>query len=299
MGDVVTAGVVWSLVAALGFGFTQTLNRKSNLLVGANRTAFGLLVAVETVLVVRLFVTGDHRLLADAPLSSLAFFSASALIHYILGWTLLALSQHQIGVARTGAVTSAAPLVGTLLAAPILGERLTLWTLVGVLASVIGVTLVSISRTPTAGTGRWVFPAFGLAVAVCWGTSPMFIRKGLEGIDEPLLGLTVGLAAALVVHAIGLTVTRSWDRPSWNPRAVNWMVLGGLTGAIGIGAQWISFGLTTIAIAITVQQLATLIVVALAPIMFDATFERVNALLLSGTAAMLAGSAIVVLAGRA
>ncbi|HEY5684870.1 MAG TPA: DMT family transporter [Acidimicrobiia bacterium] len=293
------AGVLWSLLAALGFGFTQTLNRKSNLLVGAFRTAFGLLVSVEVFLVVRLFVTGEHRLLAEAPPASLGYFSASALIHYILGWTLLALSQHQIGVARTGAVTSAAPLVGTLLAAPVLGERLTLWTLVGVTASVIGVALVSVSRVPVAGGGRWMFPGFGLAVALCWGTSPMFIRKGLEGIDEPLLGLTVGLGVALVVHAAGLTLSRSWDRPSWNPRAVLWMVLGGVTGAVGIGAQWVAFGLTTIAIAITVQQLATLVVVALAPIMFDATFERINVLLLTGTAAMLAGSAIVVLAGRA
>lgn len=294
-----SAGVLWSLVAALGFGFTQTLNRKSNLLIGAYRTAFGLLISVEVALLVRLFVTGEHRLLFEAPPRSLVYFSTSALIHYVLGWTLLALSQQQIGVARTGAVTSAAPLVGTLLAAPILGESLTMWTLAGVTASVIGVALVSVSRTPSgAGEKRWIFPIFGLLVAVCWGSSPMFIRKGLEGIDAPLFGLTVGLAVALVVHAVGLTATRSWKPESWDSRAVTWMVLGGITGAIGIGAQWVAFGLTTIAIAITVQQLATLVVVALAPIMFDAAFERINALLLTGTALMLAGSAIVVLAGR-
>jgi drug/metabolite transporter (DMT)-like permease len=290
-----SSGVAWSLLAALGFGFTQNLNRKSNLLVGPYRTAFGLLVFVELVLVIQLTVTGGWAVLDGAPLRFLWYFVGSALIHYMVAWTLLALSQNQIGVARTGAVTSAAPLVGAVLAAVFLAEPLTIWTVVGVLASAIGVTLVSLSRAPDAGK-RWVIPGFGLAVAACWGTSPMLIRKGLEGIDAPVLGLAVGLGAALVVHAIVLTATGRWTSEPFDRRAIVWMALGGLTGAVAISSQWISFGLTTIAIAITVQQLATLVVVALAPIMFG-TIERPNALLLMGTATMLAGSATVVWAG--
>jgi drug/metabolite transporter (DMT)-like permease len=292
-----TAGVAWALVAALGFGFTQAFNRKSNLIVGPFRTAFGLLVAVEGFLIVRMFVTGDHLLLRDAPLFSLAYFAGSAVIHYVAGWTLLALSQQQIGVARTGAVVSAAPLVGTLLAVPVLGESLGIATFGGVILTVGGVAMVAMSRGRDHGTGRWVVPWFGLAVAACWGTSPMFIRKGLEGLDAPLLGLTVGLAVALGVHAVILTATDSWGRGTGSWTARRWMAIGGISGSIGIGAQWVSFGLTTIAISITVQQLATLVVVALAPIMFDARFERVNGMLILGTGAMLAGSALVVLAG--
>jgi drug/metabolite transporter (DMT)-like permease len=290
-----SSGVAWSLLAALGFGFTQNLNRKSNLLVGPYRTAFGLLVFVELVLVIQLTATSGWSALEGAPLRFLWFFVGSALIHYMVAWTLLALSQNQIGVARTGAVTSAAPLVGAVLAAVFLAEPLTLWTVVGVLASAVGVTLVSFSRAPDAGK-RWVIPGFGLAVAACWGTSPMLIRKGLEGIDAPVLGLTVGLGAALVVHAIVLTATGRWTSEPFDRRAIMWMALGGLTGAVAIASQWISFGLTTIAIAITVQQLATLVVVALAPLMFG-TVEHPNFLLLSGTAAMLGGSAVVVWAG--
>ena len=291
-----TAGVAWAMVAALGFGFTQAMNRKSNLIVGPFRTAFGLLVAVEILLIARTAATGEFALLSDAPIASLLAFCASAFIHYVMAWTLLALSQQQIGVARTGAVTSAAPLVGTILAAIFLDEALTVWTAVGVIAVVVGVALVSISRGSDE-TGRWAVPLFGLAVAVCWGVSPMFIRVGLRGIDAPVLGLTVGLGVSLVLHAAGMTATGGWERPTWNRSALRWMVVGGFTGAIGISAQWISFGLTTIAIASTVQQLAVLVVVALAPLMFDAAFEKINATLISGTAAVLAGSAVVVLAG--
>lgn len=291
-----SAGVVWSLIAALGFGFTQTLNRKANLLIGASRTAFGLLVAVELILIARAFVTGDIGLLSGAPLSSLAYFTGSASIHYVVGWTLVAMSQQQIGVAGTGAVVSAAPLVGTILAAPILGEPLTVAILVSVIATMVGVALISLNRGDRATPIASVVPYYGLAVAVCWGTSPMLIRKGLEGLDAPVLGLTVGLGVALLFHAAALTLRDTWTRESWDPRALLWLALGGLTGAIGIGAQWIAFGETTIAVAITVQQLAVLVVLVLAPIMFKSPMERLTPLLLTGTAAVILGSAMVVVA---
>lgn len=305
-----TTGVVWALVAAVGFGFTQAMNRKSNLLVGATRTAFGLLVAVEAVLLVWSIGSGSLGRLSAAPLGSLAAFATSATIHYAIAWTLLAMSQQRIGVARTGAVISAAPLFASVLAAMFLDEALTVWTGVGVILAVVGVALVAMSRAPkavTVGTGVTGFtaidtpmsrvPWFGLAVALCWGVSPMFIRIGLDGIDEPVLGLTFGLGVALLLHGIVLTARGVWARPGWDPAAIGWMAVGGVTGAIGIGASWISFGLTTVAIASTVQQLAALVVVILAKLMFDAAFERINALLLIGTATLLAGSAVVVWAG--
>lgn len=288
-------GVIWALVSAVGFGFTQMMNRKSNLLTDAFRTAFGLLLFVELILLVRMFVTGDFRLLADAPLKSLLYFAGSASIHYGVGWTLLALSQQKIGVGRTGALVSAAPIVGVLLAVPILGESLNLLTFIGVSASVAGVALISLSRAPDGG--RWTRPWLALMVATLWGSSPMLIRKGLEGLDEPVLGLTVGLGTALILHAIGLTVAGMWSWPKMPRATYKWMMLGGITGAIGISAQWVSFGLTTIAIAITVQQLATLVIVALAPVVFDAKFERLTLPLIFGTLSMLGGSAIVVWLG--
>ncbi len=290
-----TAGVVWALVAAVGFGFTQTINRKANLLTHAFRTAFGLLVAVELVLILRATVLGEWGLLATAPWWALAAFTGSTLIHYLGGWTLLALSQQRIGVARTGALVSAAPIVGVLLAIPILGENLSLITFLGVLLMVGGVFLVSISGATN--TGNWTRPWLALAVATLWGTSPMLIRIGLRGLDAPVLGLTVGLGVSLLIHTAALTIVGTWRKEPPPAAAFGWMALGGVTGAVGIGAQWISFGLTTIAIAITVQQLATLIVVGLAPIVFDATIERLTLPLVGGTAAMLAGSATVVWLG--
>jgi drug/metabolite transporter (DMT)-like permease len=96
--------VAWALVAAVAFGVTQTLNRKSNQLIGPFRTAFGLLVVVEAALLVTSLVTGRIEALFGAPAWALASFAVATLFHFGGGWTLLAVSQQRVGVARTGAL---------------------------------------------------------------------------------------------------------------------------------------------------------------------------------------------------
>jgi drug/metabolite transporter (DMT)-like permease len=293
----VTAGVAWALVAAVGFGFLQAFNRKSNQLVDAFRTAFGLLAAVEVLLVARAVVSGEIGLVTQASWKAVVLFATATFFHFAGGWTLLALSQQRIGVARTGALVSAAPLVGTLLAAPVLSEPLTVPIVGGVLLAVSGVALISLSGMRNGRSVR-VQPWLALTVALIWGSSPMLIRLGLERFDHPVLGLTIGLAVSVPLYGLLLVGTGVARRQRVSGLARRWIMAGGVAGAIGVSGQWLSFGLTTIAIALTVQQLAALVVVALVPLMFREPFERMNLVFGVGTAGMLAGSILVVLAGR-
>lgn len=288
-----TAGVLWALVAAIGFAFLQASNRKSNQLIDAYRTAFGLLLAVEGMLVIRSIALGDAGLLLAAPLAAVALFAVAAFFHFVGGWTLLALSQQQIGVARTGALVSAAPIVGTLVAAVGLDEPLTFAVAGGVLLAVAGVALISLSGG-NSDSGGWRRPWLALTVALIWGTTPWLIRLGLERFDHPVEGLTIGLGISIAAHALLLTFTRGW-RGELPVVAVRWMLFGGVCGAIAVSAQWISFDLTTIAIAITVQQLSVIFVIALVPIMFRQSFERMNPRFFAGAALVLAGAGLVVL----
>ncbi len=290
------SGAAWALVAALGFGFGQVLNRKANQIIDAYRTAFGLLSGVVIVLAARALVTGDAARLAEAPVTALAAFAAATFLHFVGGWTLLALSQQTIGVARTGALIGAAPVVATILAWAFLDERVRAATFVGVLAAASGVALISLSGGGHEGERRWARPWYALAVAILWGTSPLLIRSGLAGFPHPVLGLTVGLAVSVTLYAIGLAFAGAFRRrPAMPARAVLWLAAGGVVGAVAISAQWISYDLTTIAVAITIQQLATLVVIALVPFFFHEPFERMNPVFLAGTSAMLGGTALVVL----
>lgn len=288
-----TAGVLWALLAAAGFALLQASNRKTNQLIDAYRTAFGLLVAVETVLLARSLLIGDFALLFQAPVSAVALFTVATFFHFVGGWTFLALSQQQIGVARTGALVAAAPIVGTLVAAIGLGEPLTVPVVTGVLLAVIGVALISLSGGAS-GTMNWRKPWYALTVATIWGTTPLLIRLGLERFGHPVEGLTIGLAFCVLIHAAILTVARRW-RGRVPATAIRWIAFGGLAGAVAVAAQWISFDRTTIAIAITVQQLSVIFVIALVPIMFRQPFEKMNPRFFTGAAIVLAGASVVVL----
>lgn len=286
-------GALWALVAAVGFAFLQVSNRKANQVLDAYRTAFGFLVAVEVVLLVRFALLGDLGLLLTAPWSAVVIFGVTTLFHFVGGWTLLALSQQTIGVARTGALVSSAPIIGTLVAAVALDEPLTLAIAGGVLLAVVGVALISLSGR-VSGSEEWRRPWFGLAVALIWGSTPLLIRIGLERFDEPVAGLTIGLASSVVVYALLLTVTGRWNKPV-PATAVRWIAFGGVCGATAVSAQWLSFDLTTIAIAITVQQMSVLFVMALVPIMFRQPFERMNPRFFGGAILVLMGAIIVLL----
>lgn len=288
-----TAGVLWALVAAIGFAFLQASNRKSNQVIDAYRTAFGLLAAVEVTLVIGILLFGDASVLLQAPLPAVILFSVAAFFHFVGGWTFLALSQQQIGVARTGALVSAAPIVGTLVAAIGLDEPLTLAILGGVLLAVAGVAQISLSGG-NSGTSEWRRPWLALTVAFTWGTTPWLIRLGLERFDHPVEGLTIGLAVSILAYAVILTMAGGWNG-SVPTVAARWIAFGGLCGAVAVSAQWISFDQTTIAIAITVQQLSVILVIALVPIMFRQPFERMNRRFFAGAAMVLLGAALVVL----
>jgi drug/metabolite transporter (DMT)-like permease len=286
------AGVLWALVAAVGFALLQASNRKANRHLDAYRTAFGLLVAVEVVLLARSVILGRVGLLFSAPMSVVLIFGATTLLHFVGGWTLLALSQQKVGVARTGALVSAAPVIGTLVAAVGLDEPLTTTIIAGVLLAVAGVALISLSGAGS--DGEWRKPWLGLSVALIWGSTPLLIRIGLERYDHPVEGLTIGLATSVVIYAILLTLAGRW-KGAIPGTAMRWMAFGGLCGAIAVSAQWVSFDLTTIAVAITVQQLSVLFVIALVPFMFREPFERMNLRFFAGAAMVVAGACLVVL----
>ena len=136
-------GVFWAIVAGVGFGFYQAFNRKAGVGLDVYRGTFISLLISALILVAASVVQEDLSTLASAPPSAYLNFALAGLVHFFIGWTLIGLSQNQVGAARTGALVGATPLFATAIAALTLGEILDLWTTVGVLLVVGGVYLVS------------------------------------------------------------------------------------------------------------------------------------------------------------
>jgi drug/metabolite transporter (DMT)-like permease len=155
----------------------------------------------------------------------------------------------------------------------------------------------------TAATGYLA----GLLVAACWGTSPIFIAKGLVGLPSPLWGVAVGLAAAALVYLAWLVVRRPEPRvrvlawgalPSSGRAAIGWLVLSGLVLALGSVARTVALDVATVVLVLPLAQTATLWTIVLSPLLLGREVARITPRLVWG-AVLIVGGVVLVVLGQA
>ena len=136
-------GVLWAIVAGIGFGAFQSFNRRAGRSIDSYLSTFMLLVVSAAVLVVVSLLTEDLSVLAEAPLMAYVNFGLAGFVHFFLGWTFLTLSQKLVGAARTGALIGTAPLFAFVVGLAFFGEVLSFPVVIGVILVIAGVYLVS------------------------------------------------------------------------------------------------------------------------------------------------------------
>ena len=136
-------GVLWAIVAGLGFGVFQSFNRRAGRSIDSYLSTFMLLVVSSIVLVIVSLLTEDLSPLREAPLMAYVNFGLAGFVHFFLGWTFLTLSQKLVGAARTGALIGTAPLFAFAVGLLFFEEVLSLPVIIGVILVMSGVYLVS------------------------------------------------------------------------------------------------------------------------------------------------------------
>ena len=285
-------GAAWALFAGVSFGIFQAVNRRANQLIDPYRVTFALLLVAVVGLGIFSALTADLSMLSSAPVVSVLAFGAAGIIHFFFGWTFLSLSQQRFGAANTGVVTAATPLIGSLLAALVLDEALGPIALAAIALVSAGVILIA--RRASDGDQRLTYPWFALAASLSWGTSPLFIRWGLDGLPSPVIGVTVGLAAAASLYAVVLASGRTPTSAGTPPEVRRWILIGGFLFAGAIAAQWTALDLVEVNVVVTLQQVATPVVVLVAPFIVGTAIERWTRRLIVGMVAVIAGSTMVI-----
>lgn len=286
------AGVLPALGAAVGFAVYQLVNRRALQTVDVYRGTASILAIGSALLMVVAGLTGGLALVPEAPVTALLFCAAAGFVHFFCGWTFLAWAQVRLGAARAGILIGTVPLFGALIAAAVLDEPLSSTDLVGLVLVVVGVWIVSARRgvttdTPPRQTQLGI--AAGLATALCWSSSPVLIRQGLEGLPSPTAGAGLGMLASAVVYGLGVLLTRR--RANRTPIAATTrqlLLITGVAASSSIWMQWTAFDRTAVATVLAILQLTPVTVVILA--------SRVGGDRLDGTALrrVLAGAALTV-----
>ena len=135
---------LWALASGAGFGLFQSLNRRAVLdIEDPYVSTFLNLVIAAVVLVALAVATEDVGQVLDADGWALVAFAAAGIVHFLLGWTFLNLSQKRIGAARTSPLLTMSPVFGIAIAAIAVGQLPGLASFAAIVPMVLGAYLVA------------------------------------------------------------------------------------------------------------------------------------------------------------
>lgn len=285
-------GTLLAAASGVGFGLFQSVNVRAVRGLDPFVSTFLQISVATLVLALACVVSGDVDRLGDASGWAFADFAVAGLLHFLAGWTLLNLSQKRIGAARTSPLLTTVPLFGVAVAFVTLGQ------LPGALGSAAIVLMVGgawIVASRSGSTGGWRDAAPGLLSAFCWALSPVFTLRGLDHLDSPLLGLTIGLVASVVAYAAAFTASRGGvDWGAVRGQALRLKVVAGLLVAGATLGRWAALDFTDVGVVLAMNLVSVPIVLVGAPLMAGGRLEHVTRRIWLGAALVVAGALLLI-----
>ena len=289
-------GAVWAAASGLGFGVFQSLNRRAVAQMDVYFATFLQLLVACAVLLALTASTEDLDALRSATARGIGFFVAAGLVHFFAGWTFLNVSQKRIGAARTSPLIATTPLFGAFIALVTLGEIPGMLAWLGIVLVTVGAYVVGVARLSGAPAGlRWSETSYGLACAFAWSLSPVLVREGLKGLDSPLIGLSIGMVAAVAAFALALVVRGRgvaseplvWD-------ALTFKLVAGVFVGLSTWGRWVALDLTTIGVVLALNLLSVPVVLTLSPLLMGRHVEHVTPKVWLGAFLVIGGSLLLI-----
>jgi drug/metabolite transporter (DMT)-like permease len=283
------SGVLWATASGIGFGLFQSLNRRAIRGIEDPYVSTFLQLSVATaILVVASLVSEDLGQLGDASGEAIVLFAVAGVIHFVLGWLLLNVSQMRIGASRTAPLITLTPLFGVALAAITLGELPTFAALAAIAPIMVGAWLLA-SR----GGGNFTVQrdsVFAFGTAFMWALSAVLTVEALEGLDSPLLGVTLGLLAATAT--LGGALLARGSLGAIRSIARNTLALKLSAAVLVAFATWfrlLALGETDVAVVLATNLVGVPITLLLAPLMVGRHLEETGARVWVGGLLVVAG----------
>jgi drug/metabolite transporter (DMT)-like permease len=247
--------------------------------------------------VVASLASEDLSQLGDASAEAIALFALAGIIHFVLGWLLLNVSQMRIGASRTAPLITLTPLFGVVLAAVTLGELPSAAVLAAIVPVMVGAWLLASRGSSSFAIER--DSIFASGTAFMWALSAVLTVEALEGLDSPLLGVTLGLLAATA--ALGGALFARGSLGAVRSIATGTLALKLLAAAVVAFATWfrlLALDESDVAVVLATNLVSVPITLVLAPIMVGRHLEQADARVWLGGLLVVAGVlALIAIAG--
>jgi drug/metabolite transporter (DMT)-like permease len=289
--------VTGTLVAAasgIGFGLFQSLNVRAVRGMDPYASTFLQIFVAALALGAIAVATGGVDDLAGAPTWALIDFAAAGVLHFVAGWTFLNLSQKRIGAARTSPLLVTVPLFGFAVAAVTVGQLPAAAELPAMALMIAGAYVVA-SRGTRVRPGHLVDALPALGCAFCWALSPVLTLRGLEGLGDPLLGLTLGLVVSVLGYLVAFAVARrDLGLSTAGREALAIKLLAGLLVGLSTWGRWAALDRTAVAVVLALNLLSVPVVLVAAPLVSGRHMEPVSRRVWAGAALVVAGSLLLI-----
>jgi drug/metabolite transporter (DMT)-like permease len=179
---------------------------------------------------------------AAVPQAAVLFLIASMIVGLVIGDSLYFEALKRIGVARAMPISMGYPVLTSLLAALLLGERLTVLSVIGMVATLAGVYLVAmpapgiaraLSQQPA--SGHWVGVGLAAVAAMCWSFSAISVKPALAMTDVVTASVIRTGLAVIVLWTVtlrrGTVPLSTW----FHGRSLKAMAAVGAFGIISTG----------------------------------------------------------------
>jgi len=290
---------MWATASGIGFGVFQSLNRRAIRGIEDPYVSTFLQLAVATaVLIVACLVSEDLSRLGDASARTIGIFALAGIVHFVLGWLLLNVSQARIGASRTAPLITLTPLFGTVLAVLIRGELPSAGAIAAIAPIMVGAWVLASRGSGGVAIERDSVYAFG--TAFMWSLSAVLTVEALEGLDSPLLGVTLGLLAATAALG-GALVARGSFTTAVRSIARNTFALKAAAAVLVAFATWfrlLALDDADVAVVLAANLVSVPVVLLLAPILVGRHLEQADARIWGGGALVVGGIlALIAIAG--
>ena len=232
--DQIGTGIVYALIAGILWGIGPLLLKKG--LTHSNvSTAILIEQSVSVITLASLAGIQGELLGVGLSLKALAAFVAAGAVGASFGKIFFYKGIDTLGASKSVSIKNSSPILTTLLAIVVLGERVTLPIAVGVVLIVAGIILLTRVQGKVEGRPNQVmYFIYPLLAAFCFGINPIFKKIGVSAVSVPTFGaLITQITALIMILTAGrfLHIRLKWERVPMN--SLMFFVLAGVTEALG------------------------------------------------------------------
>ena len=217
--------------------------------------------------------------------TALAFFVLAGLVGTVAGRLLRFIAIERVGASVSAAIVNLNPLIATLLAIALLGERVTVPIVTGTVVITLGTVLLSMSGQHLGFRPRLL--VFPLLSATCFGMVSILRKMGLSGAG-PVIGMALNVTTAAVAFAAFMLASGQRGALICRGRPLAYFAAAGLMENTAVFLNLVALGMGTVSVVTPLYGTSPIFTLLLS-FFFLRGIERLSGRVVAGTVLIVLG----------